>query len=512
MVKRILFLFLMLFFLRAASQTYNMKDTTIIGCGGVFYDSGGPGANYSDYESVTMTFASSANNCVRVTFTSFNLQAGDVLRIYDGPNNGYPLIASYTGTATPPSTLSGWAQSLTFVFTSNGAGNSAGWEATISCAPCMANQDCIYKKFLCGTSTFNDNNIGPGTNANEVAGVAAGCLGGPPAEVMSSWYTFSIATAGTLTFSIDPVNGLDDYDFALWGPNPNCPPTAAPLRCSTKCYGNIAWCGGSSAPAPNTGLSLTATDISEAPGTPPPPGPGDGYVRFINVTPGERYIIMVNNSSGQPLLGFTFNFGGTATLAPCPTATVPVELLSFKASAVGADNVQLRWHTASESENSYFVLERSDDSYNFERCGGLIRAAGNSISRSDYSYIDKVKSPGIYYYRLKAIGTSGESRIVSQTYVDMTRSFTGLLSVHPRVIGQGNMTTELKYISPVPGVLSVSIRDIVGRVVYRTDHGLDKGVNTIGLDLSHINLENSVYLLQIDSPQGSEVHKMIISK
>ena len=58
-----------------------------------------------------------------------------------------------------------------------------------------------------------------------------------------------------------------------------------------------------------------------------------------------------------PTLGLT-----NATFVPCP---LPVELLYFQA-ALKNENVELSWQTASERENDHFIVERSNDGFNWE--------------------------------------------------------------------------------------------------------------------------------------------------
>jgi hypothetical protein len=100
----------------------------------VFYDSGGSGAPYSASESYTKTFTASGTSCVSYTFSAFDVESCcDKLYVYDGPSSASPLIGTYAGTTLPPNfTASG--SSLTFVFTSDGSIQNAGWTATVSCA------------------------------------------------------------------------------------------------------------------------------------------------------------------------------------------------------------------------------------------------------------------------------------------------------------------------------------------------------------------------------------------
>lgn len=120
-----------------------------------------------------------------------------------------------------------------------------------------------------------------------------GCLSG---ENNSLWFMFSVQTAGTLTFVITPAQNVD-YDWALYGPNHNCADVnAMPIRCSYDAPPSYA-----------TGLNMTSTDLSEDSG-------GDGFVRYLDVLPGQTYYLLVDNFS-PTISQFSLTFGGTASLA-----------------------------------------------------------------------------------------------------------------------------------------------------------------------------------------------------
>ncbi|WP_431611612.1 T9SS type B sorting domain-containing protein [Chryseobacterium sp. 'Rf worker isolate 10'] len=158
-------------------------------------------------------------------------------------------------------------------------------------------QDCISAIPICSDAAIS---LTPNGWGNVKEG-QVGCLG-PNGESNSIWLTFSIETAGTLTFVVTPTGptavGID-YDFALYGPNFNCAnTTATPLRCS--------YAGVNSTIINPTGLDMTSTDTTEG-------GGGDGYVKYIDVLPGQVYHLLLNNYS--PLVApFTLTFGGTAKL------------------------------------------------------------------------------------------------------------------------------------------------------------------------------------------------------
>ncbi|MBS1573107.1 MAG: gliding motility-associated C-terminal domain-containing protein [Bacteroidetes bacterium] len=151
-----------------------------------------------------------------------------------------------------------------------------------------AQSDCTSALPACGNSQISYTPTGPG----QILEPLGGCLSN---EHYSVWYTFTIATAGTLTFMITP-NGNADYDWAVYGPNKPCGSLGTPIRCSYD------------APPPYaTGLTMTATNLTD-------PAGGTGYCRYLDVLPGETYYLIVDNFSANAN-GFVLTWGGTATLS-----------------------------------------------------------------------------------------------------------------------------------------------------------------------------------------------------
>lgn len=121
-------------------------------CIEIFYDSGGAGGNYPDYDNYTRTFTPvNSGEKVSVEFLTFNTEQNyDGLMIYDGPDTSSPLISSgytgsgtycpngaWTGTGTYSAegkifTSSAPGGELTFVFKSDVSGNRSGWKACVN--------------------------------------------------------------------------------------------------------------------------------------------------------------------------------------------------------------------------------------------------------------------------------------------------------------------------------------------------------------------------------------------
>jgi len=123
---------------------YTMTDGLINSCNGIFYDSGGADADYSNLEDeVTFTICpENPGQVIQLDFTSFSTQSNlDILTIYNADNADDPttIIQEYSGTDPADSpglvaaTTTNASGCLTLVFTSNGFGVESGWQANISC-------------------------------------------------------------------------------------------------------------------------------------------------------------------------------------------------------------------------------------------------------------------------------------------------------------------------------------------------------------------------------------------
>jgi gliding motility-associated-like protein len=181
--------------------------------------------------------------------------------------------------------------------------------------------DCPSAVILCDKSSFTvPKVIGVGSLNNEIGNV--GC-NGPSCvitESSSTWYKWTCRDAGTLTFTLTPLNPADDLDFVVYelpGGIDNCN-TKNPIRCmaSGENVGQpmASWISCTGA----TGLRTGETDANETCGC---PSGNNNFLAPINMVAGRSYALVVNNFSNSGD-GFTVDFGGTGTfLGPLPNFT-----------------------------------------------------------------------------------------------------------------------------------------------------------------------------------------------
>jgi hypothetical protein len=97
---------------------------------------------------------------------------------------------------------------------------------------------------------------------------------------------------------------------------------------------------------------------------------------------------------------------GTGTDCYDQIDPLPIELISFTANQKNS-KVEIKWSTASETNNSYFTLEKSLNGLDFNFLADIL-GAGNSYQVLHYSYIDSENSAPVVYYRLKQTDYDGK--------------------------------------------------------------------------------------------------------
>lgn len=172
---------------------------------------------------------------------------------------------------------------------------------------------------------------------------------------------------------------------------------------------------------------------------------------------------------------------------------LPIELLDFSAKLVD-DYVELTWVTATEINNEYFTVEKSDGK-NFRQVA-IIPGAGNSTVTKYYSKIDYDPFPGVSYYRLKQTDYDGRfaySQIVSVNYQPLASiSDENEVIVFPNPSG-GNFSVVVK--KPAEKV-TLNLYDVKGKLIYTTSFSVREENQSYQIQLD--SWEQGVYYLKAD--------------
>jgi hypothetical protein len=153
-------------------------------------------------------------------------------------------------------------------------------------------QDCSNALPIC--SDANSGGVVNGFGYDDFFGSSAsGCLrnglGVTTIETNSYWFRFKLAASGQFGFNITPNNLSEDWDFAVYGPNPNCGALGSPIACNYS----------KASPTGYTGVGVDpVTNIQT-----------EAYDPWMNVIAGEEYVILINQYSGNNS-GFSIEWKG----------------------------------------------------------------------------------------------------------------------------------------------------------------------------------------------------------
>ncbi len=226
-------------------------------------------------------------------------------------------------------------------------------------------------------------------------------------------------------------------------------------------------------------------------------------------TTGTSYTDPTSFDAGSNTVTFTVNFtdGQFFTLGSYEVAALPISLLSFEAQLKENSKVELKWTTASETNNSFFTLERSKNGKDFEVLGRL-DGAGNSVAILHYSFVDHYPLEGFNFYRLKQTDFSGDYSYSEVRTVDVQLPVHLIFSLYPNPIKQGE-TLRLSYASDKNQKVILGLINTRGRVYFRKEIQLIHGEDQI--EISTAGLEKGLSLIRIVDEEGIiRVHKVII--
>lgn len=239
-------------------------------------------------------------------------------------------------------------------------------------------------------------------------------------------------------------------------------------------------------------------------------GGGVGIIMETNPTTNARVTLSSTiGTTGRDCSSCTTN---TATAAGTPSSSkmaipalpgtgviaLPVKFLYFDATRE-SNGVQLRWATATEENNAYFVVQRSADGVKYDSVLS-VEGVGNSSSKVAYEALDDQVRGDFAYYRLKQVDLDGKSTYSKILYItwphqdDANKS-----SVYPNP-AEGWIT-----IASTPSVeKTIRILTEQGREVYRTTTTEAK----TAVDVSEWS--NGIYLVEVGSGATRETIKLVV--
>lgn len=180
---------------------------------------------------------------------------------------------------------------------------------------------------------------------------------------------------------------------------------------------------------------------------------------------------------------------------------LPVTLTNF--DVVCNDSyILINWSTASEQNNSYFIVEKLNDLQQWESFQTM-NGAVNATTSNTYSIRDESINNEISYYRLKQVDINGSTTTYEPKSV-LCKPTVKKIMVIPNPIVESTAQLIIPTVE-FEGEVSISLVDNLGRIVYNIPIKLSKGINQHTLDVR--GLEQGIYNLHF-SVKHSELYEI----
>jgi len=178
-----------------------------------------------------------------------------------------------------------------------------------------------------------------------------------------------------------------------------------------------------------------------------------------------------------------------AASAGCDLTTLPIILAKFAAQKVG-NSVIIGWSTSLETNNSYFVVERSANGVDFAPVA-RVQAVGNSQTLSNYQAFDHNPLPGTSYYRLRQVDTDGTWTVSKLVAIDFDGQETFVFKILPNP-SQGRFRLAFGGLTAQAQV-RFTIFNVLGQPV------ADGTTSSLAEELDLSDLAKGVYLIRVEA-------------
>ena len=190
---------------------------------------------------------------------------------------------------------------------------------------------------------------------------------------------------------------------------------------------------------------------------------------------------------------------------------IPVEMTSFTAEATD-DAVNLRWNTATETNNQGFEIERasltSSQNQSWEKIA-FVPGFGTTTEPKSYTFIDSKLAAGKYTYRLKQVDFDGTYKYSQEVNVDVAVPLNYALEQnYPNPF---NPSTKIKFVLPTETKVRLAVYNALGQQVAEiVNSTMKEGYHEVIFDAS--SLTSGIYFYRMEADKFVDVKKMILIK
>ncbi len=216
---------------------------------------------------------------------------------------------------------------------------------------------------------------------------------------------------------------------------------------------------------------------------------GDGRVDVLSASTNDNKIAWYANTDGR----------------------LPVELVAFEGRWTDDGAVALIWHTASETQNARFVVQRrktnQKKSTNPWTTIGRVKGGGTTGERRAYRYVDPEPpfASDSLFYRLRQVDVDGTAHLTRP--ITMARAVTRLRlrAVYPN---PARNQVSVLFATPERRKVTLRLHDALGRVMRTVVASRTEGRHKIRIDVS--TLPSGTYFLRLTAGSATQTERLVV--
>jgi hypothetical protein len=223
-------------------------------------------------------------------------------------------------------------------------------------------------------------------------------------------------------------------------------------------------------------------------------GSGGTVTATINsLGPNQTVIVGMDGNAGA---NCTYSMSATNTI-PLPIEFVDLELLK------GEGFVTVKWSTASETNNAFFTVEKTNDGSHFSEVGKVF-SSGDSHQTQHYSFKDENPYFGISYYRIRQTDLDGTFTYSQMKAVDYQNSVKAGFEIVPNP-SENSSSASLFFTDLKGKECNISVFDITGKKIFTSTEVLKESKSSLP------SFEKGVYFIQVSGAEFMQTKRMIVN-
>jgi hypothetical protein len=187
---------------------------------------------------------------------------------------------------------------------------------------------------------------------------------------------------------------------------------------------------------------------------------------------------------------------------PTASAPLPIQLVSFAASVVRDNDVEVTWKTISETNNYGFEIYRKRGETGEWKKLAFLEGHGTTLAAQSYTYVDRSLGFGKYFYQVKQVDLDGKSKAFPE--VDVTVGVVpGKLVLAQNYPNPFNPSTSIEFNLSMSGYATLNVYNLLGQEIAMLFRGeVTSGIYSV--EWSPKNLASGVYVYRLEVESGPQ--------